>query len=127
MLLAVIGIGGYILFSYVAGLVVNPRAGESRPVGFIILFSLFILLGWKSVKPLMDRIPGRRTLSSPRMLEQFSQAARSVRWGNKSYAAHGNPVGAERGCLLSRPRPSDDYTADSVFGSMARRNSTGSP
>ena len=125
MLLAVIGIGGYILFSYVAGLVAQPagRWEFSVPglVGFIILFSLFILLGWKSVKPLIDRIAGRRTLSYDRVLEQFSQAARSeLEIGKlKSLVVQTavDAVGAERGCLLSGRGPSDDYTADSVFGS----------
>jgi PAS domain S-box-containing protein len=123
MLLAALGIGGYILFSYVAGLLVQPQARWelSLPglVGLSILFTLTILLGWKSVRPLIDRIAGRRTIGYDRVLEQFSQAARSeLDVGKlKSLVVQTavNAVGSESGCLLFEDG-AGGYSVGSVFG-----------
>ncbi len=127
MILAALGIGGYILFSYIAAFFVQPqgRWELSLPglIGLMILLVLSILLGWKSVRPFLDRVAGRRTIGYDRVLEQFSQAARSeLDVGKlKSLVVQTavNGVGSESGCLLFADG-ADGYSAESVFGPWPR-------
>ncbi len=57
-----VGVCGYILLSLAAGLLVRAPAPEKVSLGglagFIILLSLTTLLGWKVIRPLLDRVSG---------------------------------------------------------------------
>ncbi len=125
MVMVALAVGGYILFSYVAGLIVQPEARWELSVpglaGLIILLILSLLFGWKSIRPVIDRIAGRRTASYARVLEQFSLTARSVLDVEKlkSLVVHtaAEAVGSERCCLIYLDNEAQRYSIGSAFGS----------
>jgi len=124
----VVGVGGYILCSFVADLLVRPSAPRqvslSGLAGFIVLLSLSLALGWKSIRPVIDRIAGRRTVSYARVLEHFTQAARSLldvdRLKNLLVQTATEAVGTERGCILSYNAETESYTVGSTSGSWEK-------
>ncbi len=124
MVMVALGVGGYILFSYLAGLAVQPEARWRLSVpglaGFIVLLILSILLGWKSIRPFIDRVAGRRPASYDRVLEQFTLAARSEldvgKLKSMVVRTAMNAVGSERGCLLFSSGAAEAYEVGSVFG-----------
>jgi two-component system, cell cycle sensor histidine kinase and response regulator CckA len=119
-----VGIGGYVVCSFGAGLLLRPTAAKevslSGLAGFIVLIALTLVLGWKSVRPLIDRIAGRRSGNYDRVLERFTQTTRSLLDVEKLKAlfvsSATDAVGTERGCLLFADGVSQGYTAGTIYG-----------
>ncbi|HUI71344.1 MAG TPA: ATP-binding protein, partial [Spirochaetia bacterium] len=119
------GVGGYLLLSYVAGLVVEPTAPWelSMPglAGFVVLLALSILLGWRSIRTIIDRVAGRRLISYDRVLERFTLAVRSEldveKLKTMVIQTAAEAVGSERGSLLFAAGTRDSYTVARAHGS----------
>jgi two-component system cell cycle sensor histidine kinase/response regulator CckA len=120
-----VAVCGYILFTLAAGLLVHPSEPQKVNVtglaGFIILLCLALLLGWKTLRPLVDRVAGRRVRGYDRVLEQFTQTARSLldleRLKGLVVQTAADAVGTSRGCLLFSGAALERYSVDSVYGS----------
>jgi PAS domain S-box-containing protein len=123
-----VGVGGFILFSFLAGLLVSPSTSRevslSGLAGFIVLLCLSLLIGWKAIRPVIDRISGRRVFSYDRVLEQFTQIARSLldvdRLKSLVLQTAADAVGSERGCLLFSTAGTQRYTIGNTHGTWTK-------
>ncbi len=123
-----LGVGGYILFSFAADLLVRPsvpwQVSLSGLAGFIVLLILSLLLGWKLIRPFIDRLAGRQKASYDRVLEQFTQAVRSLLDVDKLkdllVQTAADAVGTERGCLLFYDGEKGCYRVGSTYGSWEK-------
>ena len=123
-----VGVAWYVLFSFAAGLLVRSsepwKVSLSGIVGFFLFLCLFLILGWKAFRPLLDRLSGKKTGSYDRILEEFTERVRSLldvealkRLVVQSAA---ETVGSERGCLLSYDRDADGYLVGATYGGWGR-------
>jgi two-component system cell cycle sensor histidine kinase/response regulator CckA len=125
MAIMALGVGGYILFSVLAGLLVRPYAQGwgivSGLAGFIMLLVLTILLGWKSIRPIVDRLAAGRKVSYDRILQTFTQETRQLLDVKKLkmllISTASEAIGSDRGCLLLHARESASYAVSDTSGS----------
>ncbi|HET6450246.1 MAG TPA: ATP-binding protein [Spirochaetia bacterium] len=121
----VLGVCGYILAALTAEAVLGSPSTQAVSIsglaGFVALLVLSLLLGWRSVRPLIDRILGRRVRAYDRVLEEFTQAARSLLDVDRAKAlvvrTAAEAVGTERACLLFAGVASERYSVEAVQGS----------
>jgi two-component system, cell cycle sensor histidine kinase and response regulator CckA len=128
MVLCAVSVGAYILFSFLAGLVLSRfeawPIGTSGLAGFIVVLVLFFSIGWKSHVALFDMFAGRRTANYHHVLEQFIQAVRSLLDVEKLkrliLTTAAETVDCERGFLLFYDNGTDRYTLAASYGSWQK-------
>ena len=123
-----VGIGGFILFTFAADVLVKrsatPGVSLSGLAGFIVLLVLSLLFGWTIIRPLIDRLSGRRVLNYDRVLEQFTQAARSLMDVDKLKSlvvrTAADAVGSDRAGLFYYNTETQIYSVGSTRGAWPK-------
>jgi len=117
-------IGAFILLSFAVSPLIHPslppRVSLTGLAAFIVLMCLSTAAGWKLIRPVIDRVAGRRTVSYDGALEQFTRTARSLLDAEKLkelfVRTAAAAVGADRGCLLFVGGGDGDFTVGAVHG-----------
>jgi two-component system, cell cycle sensor histidine kinase and response regulator CckA len=119
-----VAIGAFILLWFA----VSPLVQWTQPApvsvtglaAFIILLCLSTALGWKVIRPAIDRVAGRRTVSYDGALEQFTSTARSLLDAEKLkelfVQTAADAVGTVRACLLFSGGDDGAFRAEAVHG-----------
>ncbi len=124
LLFVTLALGGYILFSFLAGMLIGLQGTASVSIsgltGFLVLISFVLLVGRKSVRELLDRLGGKKTVHYDRILEQFTLKARSL-LDLEALQTHilqtaAETVGVERGYLLVHDLSTDCYVLACTYG-----------
>ncbi len=120
----VVAIGAFILL----WLVLTPLVQRGQPASvsvtglsaFIVLLCVSTALGWKVIRPAVDRVAGRRTRDYDGVLEEFTRTTRSMLDAEKLkellVRTAAEAVGTARGCLLLSSAADEKFTAGSVWG-----------
>ncbi len=124
VLFTAIVVGGYLLFTSAAGLLIRPaepwRVDLAGLAGFIVLVVVLILAGWPYFRAFFDRVTGKKTVSYDRILEQFTQRAKSMldvgALQELIVLTAAESMSVERGYLLFRDRSLQRYTVARSYG-----------
>ena len=122
MLVVVIGTGAYIVLSLASALLLHYKAlwNPAGVAGFVVLLAIWIALGWRTVRPMVDRLTGRRVRGYDQILERFAQTTRSVLDDDAvqrvAVRTAVEAIGTERGHILLSQSASGAFVVGEVYG-----------
>ncbi|HVO37536.1 MAG TPA: ATP-binding protein [Spirochaetia bacterium] len=124
LLFAAAIVGGYLLLSFAAALLIRPREPWRVDVaglaGFIALTAVLIMVGWRYFRDFLDRVTGKKSVGYDRVLEQFSLKVRSLldvdALQKLIVQTAAEPLGVDRGFLLFHDPMAQRYTVACTYG-----------
>ncbi|HUJ77091.1 MAG TPA: hypothetical protein VL359_19655, partial [bacterium] len=120
----VLAVAGFILVWFALSLVLRGGPpGVVSPSGllaFVTIVCLCTAVGWKTIRPAIDRLAGGRTVSYDGVLEEFTRATRSLldeeRLEELFVRTAANAVGATGACLLVADAPEHMFRTGTAVG-----------
>jgi PAS domain S-box-containing protein len=122
MLIVVIGTGAYIALSWAVSVLLHFKAlwNPAGVAGFVVLLIVWIAAGWKTVRPIVDRLTGRRARAYDQILERFAQTTRSILDDDAvqrvAVTTAVEAIGTERGHILLSHGVSGAFVVGEVYG-----------